>query len=154
MTDHVHNLTVIFEPTTNLPYLVRAYEDHFIFGPSTNDLVLYNYTVVEGLAFPRRIKIMYNEQHMLFDSIIGHVDVNPSFPVGYFDGLSEAEIGMTEFQTPPTQPQASTEYGDAEVTEFRYDDITTAVGTSLLNATLAPICCGMVDTLGGSTTSL
>ncbi len=119
VTDHVHNLTVVFDPSNNLPYLVRAYEDHLIFGPSTNDLVLYNYTKVDGLSFPRRIKIMYNEQHMLFDSIVGPIDVNPSFPANFFDGLPQSEIKSTELQLPPTPPQAATEYGDAEVTEFR-----------------------------------
>lgn len=117
--DHILNLTVIFDPLTYLPYLVRAYEDHAIFGPSTNDLVLYNYTVVEGVSFPRRIKIMYNEQNMLFDTIIGDIEVNPTFPPNYFDGVSVSEINSTEAQLPPTKPMPSVEYGDAEVTEFR-----------------------------------
>lgn len=119
VTDEALNLTVILDPVTMLPYIVRAYEDHHIFGPSTNDFVVYNYTTLSGLQLPRRMKYMYNEVNMLFDSIIGDVQINPSFTSGYFNGLPLAEVNITELRLPPSPPMASQEYGDAEVFEFR-----------------------------------
>lgn len=119
ITDESRNLTVILEPVTMLPYIIRAYEDHSIYGPSTNDFVVYNYTSLEGLQLPRRVKYMYNEVNMLFDSIIGDVQINPPFPSGYFDGLPLADISETTLGLPPSSPMSSQEYGDAEVFEFR-----------------------------------
>ena len=46
--------------TTCLLYVIRAYENHAIFGSSTNNLLAYNYTAVSGMKFPGRVKIHYN----------------------------------------------------------------------------------------------
>ncbi|RBQ72874.1 hypothetical protein FVER14953_20555 [Fusarium verticillioides] len=46
---------------TKLPYIIRSYEYHGIYGNSTQDLVVYNYTTVDGVKFPGRFKIMYNK---------------------------------------------------------------------------------------------
>jgi hypothetical protein len=119
ITDESLNLTVILDPKTSLPYIIRAYEDHHIYGPSKNDFVVYNYTSVGGLQLPRRVKYMYNDVSMLFDSIIGDVQVNPSFPSGFFDGLPLDQVNITELGLPPSPPMLSQEYGDAEVFEFR-----------------------------------
>jgi hypothetical protein len=118
ITDTSLNLTAILDPNTKLPYIIRAYEDHYIYGHSTNDFVVYNYTSIGGLQLPRRVKYMYNEENMLFDSIIGDVQINPSYPKGFFDGLPLAEANITEFGLPPSPPMSSNEYGDAEVFEF------------------------------------
>ena len=117
VTDNSLNITVIFEPTTHLPYLIRVYEDHHVFGHSSNDFVVYNYTTVGGVQIPRRIKIMYNEQHMLLDTLYDTIEVNPTFPSGYFDGIPISEVSSTELGLEPSPATFEAEYGDAEVFE-------------------------------------
>ena len=118
ITDNSLNLTVIFDPTTHLPYLIRAYEDHHIFGRSTNDFVVYNYTSVGGVQIPRRIKVYYNDQHMLLDTLYDNTEINPSFPSTYFDGIPTTQVSNTELGLMPSPAMmAEAEYGDAEVFE-------------------------------------
>jgi hypothetical protein len=117
ITDETLNTTVILDPVTKLPYIIRAYEDHSIIGPSTNDLVVYNYTSLQGLQLPRRLKYMYNEETLLIDIIVGDVQINPSFPTGFFDGLPLANADLTPVGLTPSAPTSSQEYGDAEVFE-------------------------------------
>ena len=116
-TDEGLNLTVILDRATMLPRIIRAYEDHYIFGPSTNDFVIYNYTSVGGIQFPHRLKYIYNEEHMLFDSILD-VRTNPTFPTGYFDGPSLNNTNVTQ-PGMSTAPISMQEYGNAEVFESR-----------------------------------
>ena len=118
VTCQLFNLTVIFDQSTYIPYLVCAYEDHAIFGLSTKEIVVYSYTVREGVSFPRRIMIMYSEQNMLLD-IIDKIQVNPIFPADYFEGLLESEINITELQLPLTKLMAFAEYGESEVSGLR-----------------------------------
>lgn len=120
LTDHELNITVAFRPDTFLPYIVRSYEDHKIFGKSANDFVIYNYTAVAGIQFPRRIKIMYNEDELLLDTLIDDIKVNPSFPAKFFDGFPESQIKNTAFALPSTPAAPSVEYGEAEVFELSY----------------------------------
>jgi hypothetical protein len=117
ITDNSLNLTVILDPTTHLPYLIRTYEDHHIFGKSSNDFVVYNYTAVGGVQIPRRIKVYYNDQHMLLDTIYDNIEINPSFGSGYFDGIPTAQVANTELGLMPSPATAEAEYGDAEVFE-------------------------------------
>ncbi|KAF5236593.1 hypothetical protein FANTH_11204 [Fusarium anthophilum] len=84
--DKTLDLTVLFNPDTKLPYIIRSYEDHGIFGNSTQDLVVYNYTTVDGVEFPGRFKIMYNKQHILMDYQVDTVIVNPNLDPKVFDG--------------------------------------------------------------------
>lgn len=119
ITDPYQNITVAFNPETHFPYIIRSYEDHAIYGNSSSDFVVYNYTSVAGVQFPRRIKLMYNEDNMLIDSLIDTIEVNPSFSADYFVGLPESEIQSTALQIPPVPAMASSEYGDAEVFENR-----------------------------------
>lgn len=116
-------MTVLFDPDTYLPHIIRVYEDHHIFGNSTSDFVVYNYTTVAGVKFPRRFKLLYNEDNLLIDFLIDNIDVNPSFPAGFFDGLPENQINSTIFQTPPVPAVVSAVYGDAEVFENRFVSI-------------------------------
>ncbi len=117
VTDVYLNITVTFKTDTYLPYIVRSYEDHHIFGRSSSDFVLYNYTFVSGVQFPRRIKLMYNEDNMLIDTLIDKIEVNPKFPSDYFVGLPADQINNTALRIPPLPPMPSAEYGDAEVFE-------------------------------------
>jgi hypothetical protein len=115
VTDVYLGITVAFKPDTYLPYIVRSYEDHKIFGNSTSDFILYNYTSVAGVQFPRWIKLMYNEDNLLIDTLIDTVTVNPAFPKDFFQGIPLSEIPNTELQIPPLALQPSAEYRDAEV---------------------------------------
>ena len=119
LRDAYLNMTVLFDPGTYLPHIIRVYEDHHIFGNSTNDYVVYNYTTVAGVKFPRRFKLMYNEDNLLIDFLVDIINVNPSFPAGFFDGLPENQINNTILQIPRVPAMGSAVYGDAEVFENR-----------------------------------
>ena len=113
------NLTVLFDPETYLPYVVRAYENHRLFGLSTNDFVLNNYTAIDGIQFPQYIHTMYNERNLLVHTIRDAITINPSFAAGFFDGLSQDLIAQTGSQLKPAAAEVSTEYDAAEVFENR-----------------------------------
>lgn len=117
VTDKSLKITVIFDPESFLPYLVRSYEDHLIFGRSTNDYVLTNYTEIGGIKFPRLVQIMYNENSLLLHSLRDTITINPTFDFGFFDGIPLSQIGSTFSLSPPSAPVLSTEYGAAEVFE-------------------------------------
>ena len=119
VTDTDLNITIAFRPDTFLPYIIRSYEYHEIFGESVNDFVIYNYTEVAGVHFPRRVKIVYNEDNLLLDTIIDTIEVNPSFPPDFFQGLPSSRVNETVFKIPPVPAKPSVEYGEAEVFEFR-----------------------------------
>lgn len=116
-TDNSLNLTVIFDPITHLPYLIRAYEDHHIFGHSSNDFVVYNYSSIGGVQIPRRIKLYYNDQHMLLDTLYDNIEINPSFSSEYFEGIPTPQVANIELGLMPSPAVAEAEYGDAEVFE-------------------------------------
>lgn len=111
------NITVAFNSETNLPYIIRSYEDHHIFGKSANDFVVYNYTSFAGVQMPRRVKCMYNEDNLLIDALISDIDVNPNFAKDYFAGIPQSKIKETAFHLPPSPAMASAEYGEAQIFE-------------------------------------
>ena len=102
-------LSLIMDPTTHLPYAVRSHEQHQIFGNSTSDLVLTNYSSVGELLLPHRLQTVYNSDDVLEDFIADTVTVNPDFATDYFDISSSAQ---------PKPPPRSTEYPRSEVHEF------------------------------------
>ncbi|KAG7424614.1 hypothetical protein Forpi1262_v014442 [Fusarium oxysporum f. sp. raphani] len=71
---------------TKLPYIIRSYEDHGIYGKSTQDLLVYNYTSIDGVKFPSRFKTIYNKQHILMDYQVDTVIINPDLDPQFFDG--------------------------------------------------------------------
>jgi hypothetical protein len=111
------NVTVIFDPDTFLPYLVRSYEDHLIFGNSTSDFVLTNYSEVQGLKFPQTVQLMYNQNSLIQHTIRDTITVNPSFAPNFFAGLPLSQVNQTLSSLPPSAPQASVEFDTAEVFE-------------------------------------
>lgn len=113
------NITVLFDPDTFLPYIVRSPEEHRIFGSSTNDFVLTNYTEVEGMKFPQTVQLMYNQNSLILQSLRDTIIVNPSFPDGFFTGLPTSQINQTYSLLPPAAPELSIEFGTAEVFENR-----------------------------------
>lgn len=64
---------MVFDQATHLPYLLHSYENRSFFGPSTHDLLLYDYTTVNGIRFPRRFKNIYNREHPLMDYLVADV---------------------------------------------------------------------------------
>jgi hypothetical protein len=113
VTDRSFNITVIFDPESFLPYLVRSHEDHLIFGPSTNDYALTNYTEIGGIQFPRLVQIMYNENNLLLHSLRDNITINPTFGDSFFNGIPLSQIGSTFSLLPPSAPVVSAEYGAA-----------------------------------------
>ncbi|KAF4628208.1 hypothetical protein G7Y89_g9947 [Cudoniella acicularis] len=113
--DNTLNITVIFDPTTSLPRYIRSYEDNHVFGPSTSDLQVYNYTQVEGVMFPRNIKELYNRDSgsVLQDFFIYDIEVNPTIDPSFFDGLSRNQT-----QSTPSAPIIEFDYGFAEIGEW------------------------------------
>lgn len=114
-------MTVIFDPNTNLPHTIRSYEDHYIFGPSTNDLSVYNYTKANGVMFPRRFKTYYNGNaatQLLADFLVDAVTVNPKLPSGYFDGLPTSAT-----ETVMEKPVMVPDYGFAQVGEWSTNNL-------------------------------
>ncbi|KAH7166477.1 hypothetical protein EDB81DRAFT_839002 [Dactylonectria macrodidyma] len=111
-------LTVIFDPSTNLPYIVRTFEDHPIHGASTFDLYLTDYKTVEGLKFPHQIQSVYNSTSRNLDAVledftIEKTTVNPKFPSGFFDGIPEDESMF-----PKAAPHKVEGFSHARITEF------------------------------------
>ncbi|UPK92077.1 hypothetical protein LCI18_003012 [Fusarium solani-melongenae] len=76
--DATLDLAVILDPKTYLPYIIRSYENHKIFGRSTHDLLLQDYNLVDGIMLPRRFKIYYNGDLLLTDYVADEVLVNTS----------------------------------------------------------------------------
>jgi hypothetical protein len=116
VTDLLLNLTIILDPATNLPYIVRSYEQHPVFGSCTNDVQLSNYTLVDGVMFPQRFQTVYNtpsqSDAVLEDFLVEVIETNPAFPSNYFEGLSSNET-----ETPRVAPAYNSNHTHAEVGE-------------------------------------
>lgn len=117
MTDTVTNITVILDPQTFLPTRIRAYEDHQIFGLSTNDFLVYNYTEVNGIQFPLNVRVLYNDK-MLIEMLTDSITANPTFDANFFAGLPLSEVDTTILALQPSVPQQSEFYNSAEVFEY------------------------------------
>lgn len=115
LTDARTNITVVLDPQTFLPSRIRAFENHQILGPSTSDFRLYNYTRIDGINFPRNMKLLYNNDLMLTEMHVDSITVNPKFDSGFFAGLPLSEVNSTILALPPTVPQRSEIYNSAEV---------------------------------------
>lgn len=107
------NLLVVFDNTSGLPYIIRSYENHDIFGLTTNDLLFYNYTNVNGLMYPQRQLQYYNGTSIVADGTYPAAKVNPIFPAGFFDGLP-----LSQTTTKPAAPESQPGYGHAELGEY------------------------------------
>ncbi|KAF7557064.1 hypothetical protein G7Z17_g971 [Cylindrodendrum hubeiense] len=112
------DLTVIFDPSSNLPYIVRTLEDHPIYGASTFDIYLTNYKAVEGLQFPHQIQSIYNSSSQNLDAVledyaIEQITLNPKFPPKFVDGIPEEES-----MSPKAAPKKVHGLSHARITEF------------------------------------
>ncbi|KAL5093626.1 hypothetical protein Trisim1_010357 [Trichoderma cf. simile WF8] len=110
------DITVIFDAYTHYPKIIRSFEDHAIFGNTTQDLELSNYAEVSGIQFPHRRMVLYNGSAILEDTTVSRVSVNPTFSPGFFDGLAANE---TETRSAP--PKRIAGYTHAEIGEYWYN---------------------------------
>ncbi|KFA68978.1 hypothetical protein S40285_08385 [Stachybotrys chlorohalonatus IBT 40285] len=97
--DDQTNITVAFDPETHLPFLVRSFEEHPIFGRTPKDLHFSNYTEVEGILFPRHQKIWYKGDSIVEETEITNISTDSTFDEGYFNGLDASET--TTIQAAP-----------------------------------------------------
>ena len=91
-----------------MPHIVRSYENHAFWGPSTRDYILQNYTTVEGVKFPRRFKTVYNDDRVVEDFSVTEVLVNTNPDMAYSAPGASAN-------NPPTRDN---EYDFAEIGEL------------------------------------
>ncbi|KAB2100513.1 hypothetical protein AG0111_0g11620 [Alternaria gaisen] len=87
--DQSLNISVLFDPDTYLPFAIRTYEDHPFFGPSTNDLRVYDYIRVDGLMIPRHFKIIYNNKRLITDFLADEVSINFDVEPSFFNVSAE-----------------------------------------------------------------
>ncbi|KAF5264657.1 hypothetical protein FOXYS1_4556 [Fusarium oxysporum] len=67
------DLTVVLDPKTHLPYLIRGFEKHPLLGTSTHDLRVYDYILVEGVMIPQHFKTIYNSHQLIVDWVVDEV---------------------------------------------------------------------------------
>ena len=101
------NLTLLVN--NGLPHMVRSYEQHRIFGNSTNDVVFSNYSTFGSVLLPQRIQTTYNTFNMIEDMFLDNITLNPRWPSGYFEPDSSNSTLMA--------PSQSTDYPRSEVHE-------------------------------------
>jgi len=111
--DSILDLTIIFNTTSHLPYIIRSYEDHYVFGRSSNDFLVYNYAPTAGVQFPRRQKQIYYNYAQLEDSVVEEVIVNAEYPSDYFQGLPADKNTLLQ-----AAPIKYPEHSHAELSEW------------------------------------
>ncbi|KAJ0368465.1 hypothetical protein COL26b_010884 [Colletotrichum chrysophilum] len=82
---------------------VELHGDHPFFGASTHDLLVYDYTEVDGVQAPQRFKTIYNGKHLIADYRADQILVNPAISEDLFTLPGNATI-----------PQASVPVRDAQ----------------------------------------
>ncbi|KAM6509851.1 hypothetical protein FALCPG4_017491 [Fusarium falciforme] len=130
--DPSREITVILDPKSKVPYIIRTAEQHPIYGESTKDLYLSDYKKVKGIQFPHLVQTIYNSttqnlNQVLEDFIIEEVTLNPKFPKGFFDGIDEEKSFA-----PKTGPKKIPGVLDGVVTELN----TNMLGTAFKNASI------------------
>lgn len=107
----------MFNSTSNLPYIIRTVENHAIYGPSTNDLVLSDYVTASGIQFPSHIQTIYNTSQNLDapieEFVVQTVTVDPQFPLSFFDGLP-----ANQSDSPKAAPSKLPGLDHWQITEF------------------------------------
>ena len=110
MHDKSLNLTVILDPENNVPYIIRSYENHAIYGPSMHDLLVYDYIPVDGVLFPRRFKTVYNNDLVLEDFLATSVLVNVATEDLFSGGSAALQASNT--------PSRNSSYDFSEIGEW------------------------------------
>lgn len=101
--DYTLGISVLFHPESYLPYVIRSLDAHPLFGLSSYDLLLNNYTRVNGIAFPMRYTTILNNNKFIGDYKVGEVLVNPL-------------LDETTFSTPQNGSTSQTPVRDEEYT--------------------------------------
>lgn len=118
------DLELLIDPLTNLPFSIRSYENHTVFGLSTSDLTFANWTqtIVDdehSVLLPRRFITVYNSKYSLEDFIVDEIVINPVFPSDYFDADEFRSLNISASASlQPSPPSESAEYPLSEVHEF------------------------------------
>ena len=94
----------------DLPYMVRSYEQHRIYGQSTSDIIFSNYSMFDSILLPQRIQTVYNTFNLLEDFFVDDITINQAWPGDFF----EPKL----LNTTPKAPKQSEEYPRSEVHEF------------------------------------
>ena len=110
LTHPTLNLTLVIDNKTSLPHMVRSNEQHKIFGNSTSDLILSNYSSFGSALLPQRFQTVYNSYNMIEDFFADTIILDPSFPSTYFS--------PTSTNTTRAAPSQSIVYPRSEVHEF------------------------------------
>lgn len=110
MYDGTLDLAVLLDPVTSLPYIIRSYENHSFFGRVTQDLVVHDYTTVNGVGFPRRFKTIFNREYVVSDYSVDSVIVNSDIASTSFKGPAG--------RLPEHAPRRDRLYDFAEIGEF------------------------------------
>ncbi|GFP60251.1 hypothetical protein TASIC1_0017001300 [Trichoderma asperellum] len=109
------DLLLLIDRSTFLPFAVRAPENHLIFGPSTSDMIFFNYSNVSfdghHVKFPHRIQTLYNTVSVIEDFTIDELTVNPKFEADFFSPSNSTKISHMA-------PRSSSDYPRSEVHEF------------------------------------
>ncbi|KAH9879392.1 hypothetical protein J1614_002832 [Plenodomus biglobosus] len=110
--DHTTGLSVLIDPDTSLPFAIRSYEDHAFFGPSTNDLRVYDYSSFDGVMIPRKFKVIYNNERFITDFLSDDIAVNAEVPATFFD----APTNITERNVPVEDKSATAQIVEQRAT--------------------------------------
>ncbi|KAF5018931.1 hypothetical protein F66182_9073 [Fusarium sp. NRRL 66182] len=110
--DESTGIVVLLDSDTYLPHIVRSYSDHPIFGPSTYDLLVYNYTEVEGVQFPQRFKSIVNNKHVTAEYVADQILINSNHAPDLF---SRPGNGIVPEASVPTRHP---DYSHAVIGEF------------------------------------
>ncbi|KAF4446985.1 hypothetical protein F53441_9456 [Fusarium austroafricanum] len=116
--DTYYQITVIMDPNTYLPYIVRRAEEHPIYGSSTKDFYLSSYKKVQGIMFPHTIQTIYNSttqnlNAVLEDFVIDWVTVDPQWPKNFFKTLDKKKS-----KTPQVMPGKVSGVSNGLVTDY------------------------------------
>ncbi|KAL0930640.1 metallo-beta-lactamase superfamily protein [Colletotrichum truncatum] len=109
--DNELGLTVLFDPNSNRPYIIRSYENHPFFGASTHDLLVYDYIEVSGVQFPQRFKTIYNGKHLIGDYRADEVVANAELASDFFTVHGNVTIPVASV------PVRDAEYDFSEIGE-------------------------------------
>jgi hypothetical protein len=109
-------IIILLNATDYLLYIIRTYDDYAIFGNSTNDLILINYTKVEAdevskLLLPRRSQTPYSTAGILEYFLVKSLTNKPPSP----RTISPSQPASTLYQLNRLQ---SSNYKRAEVHSF------------------------------------
>ncbi|KAH6949740.1 hypothetical protein BKA56DRAFT_506653, partial [Ilyonectria sp. MPI-CAGE-AT-0026] len=109
--DETTGLAILFDADTHLPHIIRSYEDHPFYGPSTHDLLVHSYTEVNGVQFPQRFRTIYNGRNVIGDYVADQVLVNSQLPADFFSKPGNGTIPERSV------PILDSEYSFAEIGE-------------------------------------